>query len=107
MTMIPAGHGFDLDPTKAVGQDIEQNQRNVQKVATAFLAVISSSVPTIPPCVFALMVFRLSLNDGIQDVPRDLCAHLEISVSFLFITSKPYSPRVADKRFGPRPNLPL
>lgn len=51
MTMIPAGHGFDLDPSKAVGQDVEQNQQNVQLVATAFLNVISASVPTIPPCV--------------------------------------------------------
>jgi hypothetical protein len=60
MTMIPAGNGFDLDPTKAVGQDVEQNRRNVEKVATAFLAVMSSSVPTIPPCVFTLSVLSAS-----------------------------------------------
>jgi neurofibromin 1 len=51
MTSMPSEHGFDLDPSKAAGQDVDQNQKNVQQVATAFLTIISASVPTLPPCV--------------------------------------------------------
>lgn len=51
MTSMPLDHGFDLDPNKAAGQDVEQNQKNVEQVATAFLTIISSSVSSIPPCV--------------------------------------------------------
>lgn len=43
------GHSYDLDPTRAIGQDLDQNRQNVQTVAAAFLGIIKSSVPAIPP----------------------------------------------------------
>lgn len=49
MSSMPAGHGYDLDPNKAIGQDVEQNRQNVQYVASAFLDVIKNSVKAIPP----------------------------------------------------------
>lgn len=49
MSNKPPGHSYDLDPTRAIGQDLEQNRQNVQTVAAAFLGIIKSSVPAIPP----------------------------------------------------------
>lgn len=46
---MPPGQGYELDPNKALGQDVEQNQENVKTVASAFLDVISSSIPIMPP----------------------------------------------------------
>jgi neurofibromin 1 len=58
MTLLPQEDGgFDLDPSKALGQDVERNQKNVQTVTTAFLRVVSSSAPTIPPCVLLWLNF--------------------------------------------------
>lgn len=51
MASMPPGHGYELDPNKAAGQDVEQNQKNVQLVVSGFLSVITSSVSTIPPSV--------------------------------------------------------
>ena len=42
---------YDLDPAGAGPDKLEQNQMNVELVALSFLDIISSSVPTLPPCV--------------------------------------------------------
>lgn len=48
MVQMPPGTGYEIDPTKAVGQDIAHNQRNVEYVASTFLGLISSSLPALP-----------------------------------------------------------
>ena len=46
---MPPGHSYDMDPTKAVGQDIDQNRKNVEIVSTAFLQVVTASIHSLPP----------------------------------------------------------
>jgi neurofibromin 1 len=48
MTAMPPGHGYDLDPAKAGEQDVVQNQKNVELVASSFLEIVSSSIPALP-----------------------------------------------------------
>lgn len=48
MTSLPPGRGYELDPTKAGDQDVKQNQKNVEFIASSFLEIISSSVPGLP-----------------------------------------------------------
>ncbi|KDQ64130.1 hypothetical protein JAAARDRAFT_118551 [Jaapia argillacea MUCL 33604] len=62
MTSLPAGRGYELDPTKIGDQDVLQNKKNVEVVATSFLAVISASVPSLPSMF------------------REICAHIAKAV---------------------------
>uniref|UniRef100_A0A0W0FVQ0 Ras-GAP domain-containing protein n=1 Tax=Moniliophthora roreri TaxID=221103 RepID=A0A0W0FVQ0_MONRR len=48
MESLPAGQGFELDPSKAVEQDVVQNRRNIEYVAETFLEIIGSSTAKIP-----------------------------------------------------------
>jgi neurofibromin 1 len=48
MKDMPPGHSYDMDPAKAVGQDIEQNKRNVEIATTAFLQVVTASIHSLP-----------------------------------------------------------
>lgn len=48
MTTLPPGRGYELDPSKAGDQDVKQNQKNVELVASSFLEIISASVPALP-----------------------------------------------------------
>lgn len=48
MKEMPPGHSYDMDPAKAVGQDIDQNRRNVEIVSTAFLQVVTASIHRLP-----------------------------------------------------------
>ena len=73
MVAMPPGTGYEVDPNKAMGQDIIQNQKNVEYVASTFLGLISSSLPALPGYVFfaikyvTLTVFRMF---------REICAHI-------------------------------
>ena len=49
MKNMPPGHSYDMDPAKAVGQDVEQNRRNVEIATTAFLQVVTASIHSLPP----------------------------------------------------------
>jgi hypothetical protein len=48
MSSLPPGQGFELDPSRAGDQDVEQNRENVQFVAASFLEIISASVSALP-----------------------------------------------------------
>lgn len=61
MVSLPAGHAYDLDPTKAPNQDIEQNKRDLIYVANAFLEIVLASAPAIPSCVNLSDLFDHSL----------------------------------------------
>lgn len=62
MASMPPGHAYDLDPSKASQDKLEQNQKNVELVASSFLDIISSSVPTLPPCVMTQQWVRSLLT---------------------------------------------
>jgi neurofibromin 1 len=49
MVTMPAGQGYDLDPTRAQAQDLKQNQKNVEFVTSTFLEIVASSLPAFPP----------------------------------------------------------
>lgn len=53
MVAMPPGTGYEVDPNKAMGQDIVQNQKNLEYVASTFLGLISSSLPALPGYVFS------------------------------------------------------
>ena len=48
MTAMPPGTSYEVDPAKAMRQDIMQNLKNVEYVASVFLGLISSSLPALP-----------------------------------------------------------
>ena len=48
MAAMPPGTSYEVDPSKATGQDIAQNLKNVEYVASTFLGLISSSLPALP-----------------------------------------------------------
>ncbi|VDB87041.1 unnamed protein product [Peniophora sp. CBMAI 1063] len=58
MESLPPGQSYVLDPTLVPADQREQNQRNVEVVATGFLNIITASVPAIPSML------------------REVCAHI-------------------------------
>jgi neurofibromin 1 len=48
MVNMPAGTTYEIDPSKAMGQDVALNQQNIEYVASNFLQIISSSLPVLP-----------------------------------------------------------
>ncbi|KAF8635007.1 hypothetical protein AX15_000591 [Amanita polypyramis BW_CC] len=63
MLSMPPGCSYELDPSKAGDQDLEQNRKNVEFIASSFLAIISASVPTLPAMF------------------REICAHITSKVA--------------------------
>lgn len=49
MATMPPGRSYDLDPVRVSPDKLEQNQRDVEFVASSFLDIVSASVPTLPP----------------------------------------------------------
>lgn len=49
MGSLPPGCGYVLDPTKVADeQELRQNLKNVEVVASSFLSIVSSSLPALP-----------------------------------------------------------
>ncbi|KAF9226729.1 hypothetical protein BS17DRAFT_500836 [Gyrodon lividus] len=70
MASMPQGHAYDLDPVKTPKHKLDQNQRDVEFIASSFLEIISSSVPALPPMF------------------REVCAHLAKAVYQVWPESK-------------------
>ncbi|TFY83118.1 hypothetical protein EWM64_g893 [Hericium alpestre] len=70
MTSMPPGRGYELDPTKAGQQNVEQNRKNVELVASSFLEIITSSTPALPSMF------------------RELCAHIGRAVNRVWPEAK-------------------
>lgn len=49
MRELPPGHSYEMDPNKAKEQDLLENQKTVEYVASKFLSVVGSSLPQLPP----------------------------------------------------------
>ncbi|KAK2465915.1 hypothetical protein APHAL10511_001556 [Amanita phalloides] len=58
MLSMPPGCSYELDPSKSGDQDLEQNKKNVELIASSFLSIISASVPALPAMF------------------REICAHI-------------------------------
>ena len=58
MTDIPPGQTFELDPSRASEQDLQQNQHNVEVVATGFLRIINGSIGALPSYVYRTLPAR-------------------------------------------------
>ena len=48
MAAMPPGTSYDVDPSRVTEQDIQQNLKNVEHVASSFIGLISSSLPALP-----------------------------------------------------------
>jgi hypothetical protein len=48
MGSLPPGRGYNLDPSKVSEDELRQNLKNVEVVASSFLAIVSSSLPALP-----------------------------------------------------------
>ncbi|KIJ20411.1 hypothetical protein PAXINDRAFT_166473 [Paxillus involutus ATCC 200175] len=70
MSAMPPGHAYDLDPVKTPKHKLDQNQKDVEFIASSFLEIISSSVPALPPMF------------------REVCAHLAKAVYQVWPESK-------------------
>lgn len=80
MATMPPGHGYELDPNKAAGQDVEQNQENVKLVVSSFLTVIGTSASTIPPFVLFSKPCIYSGSLIFCRMFREICMHIAKSV---------------------------
>jgi hypothetical protein len=49
MKEMPPGHSYDMDPARAIGQDLDQNRRNIEVVTSAFLQLVTASIHGLPP----------------------------------------------------------
>lgn len=49
MRELPPGHSYEMDPSKAKEQDLVENQKTVEYVASKFLTLMTSSLPQMPP----------------------------------------------------------
>ncbi|KAF7432844.1 Ras GTPase activating protein ira2 [Pleurotus ostreatus] len=70
MTSMPAGHSYELDPSRAADQDLEQNRKNVEFIASSFLEIVTSSIPTLPSMF------------------REICSHIAKKVSEVWPEAK-------------------
>ncbi|KAF8811488.1 Rho GTPase activation protein, partial [Phlegmacium glaucopus] len=68
--LVQPRHYGCFDPSKAMGQDIIENQKNVEYVASTFLGLISSSLPALPGMF------------------REICAHIAKVVAEVWPDSK-------------------
>ena len=48
MAAMPPGTSYEVDPRRAMRQDIMQNLKNVEYVASVLLGLISSPFPALP-----------------------------------------------------------
>ena len=48
MGSLPPGRGYVLDPSKVTDDELHQNLKNVEVVASSFLSIVSSSLPALP-----------------------------------------------------------
>jgi hypothetical protein len=62
MMSAKPGQGYELDPSKAGEQEVAQNQKHVEIVASGFLNILFSSIPALPSMF------------------REICAHIAQSV---------------------------
>lgn len=49
MRAMPPGASYDIDPTRAYNQNIDENLITVQKLAETFLEEVTSSIKRFPP----------------------------------------------------------
>ncbi|OCH94514.1 hypothetical protein OBBRIDRAFT_722708 [Obba rivulosa] len=70
MAELPAGRGYDLDPSKISEAELQQNKENVQFIASSFIQIITGSVPIFPPMF------------------RELCAHIAKVVNEIWPEAK-------------------
>ncbi|EIN11059.1 hypothetical protein PUNSTDRAFT_51619 [Punctularia strigosozonata HHB-11173 SS5] len=63
MTIMPEGCSYEMDPAKVGPRQAQLNQQNVERVTSAFLQIIASSVPALPPMF------------------REICAHIGKAVN--------------------------
>ncbi|KAF8638594.1 hypothetical protein AX17_002135 [Amanita inopinata Kibby_2008] len=70
MLSMPPGCSYELDPAKAKEQDVTQNQKNVEFIASSFLSIIGASIPAIPAMF------------------REICAHIGKVVADIWPESK-------------------
>ena len=89
MQDLPSGSGYEIDPNKAIGQDVYQNQKNVEHVASTFLSLLLSSLPALPWWARSRRYSSyLNLTKGFQDVPRNMYAYREGCVSLFLDLSR-------------------
>jgi hypothetical protein len=48
MGSLPPGCGYILDSSKVTDDELRQNLKNVEVVASSFLSIVSSSLPALP-----------------------------------------------------------
>jgi hypothetical protein len=75
---VPADADFELNPEIVGEETAAQNMVTVQKVATAFLEMLASSVSALPSWVF--FQERIPSFYDIHRMFREICAHIAQAV---------------------------
>ncbi|KAI0638553.1 hypothetical protein C8Q77DRAFT_1047292 [Trametes polyzona] len=70
VTTLPAGHGYELDPSRVSKEELRQNKETVELITSKFLEIISSSIPALPSII------------------REICAHIAKSVNEVWPEAK-------------------
>lgn len=77
MRDLPDGSGYEMNPDKVSEQDILQNQKNVEHVASTFLDLLSSSLPALPGYVlFNQILCYIKPSCKLCRMFREICAHI-------------------------------
>ncbi|KAI0265102.1 hypothetical protein BC834DRAFT_880157 [Gloeopeniophorella convolvens] len=94
ITSLPPGRGYNLDPTRVPEDELRQNQRNVEVVASSLLAIMSSSLPALPPMFHELCTH---IYESVQRIwPNARYAALGSFVFLRFISPAIVSPSEID-----------
>ncbi|KAF8883153.1 hypothetical protein CPB84DRAFT_1817082 [Gymnopilus junonius] len=99
MAQMPPGTGYEVDPTKAAGQDIDENRQNVEYVASTFIQLISSSLPALPGmfreiCAHIAKVVYFNLRNEVW--PDSKFAAMGAFIFLRFISPAVVSPETID-----------
>ncbi|KAH9854976.1 hypothetical protein C2E23DRAFT_883516 [Lenzites betulinus] len=70
VTTMPAGRGYELDPSRVGREELRQNKETVELITTKFLEIIQSSIPALPSII------------------REICAHIAKSVNEVWPEAK-------------------
>ncbi|KAI9574812.1 hypothetical protein HD554DRAFT_2201766 [Boletus coccyginus] len=95
MSSMPLGRAYDLDPSKTPKHKLEQNQRDVEFIASSFLEIIGSSVPALPPVHVRPTSCHLTF-DSYQVWPESKFAALGAFIFLRFISPAIVAPETVD-----------
>ncbi|KIL70462.1 hypothetical protein M378DRAFT_1044573 [Amanita muscaria Koide BX008] len=94
MLSMPSGCSYELDPSKAKDQDLSQNQKNIEFIASSFLTLIGASIPALPAMFREICAY---IGRAVSEVwPESKFPALGAFIFLRFISPAVVSPEIVD-----------